>query len=57
MIDPDIKQRIQVAGIFLLQSYKILTGTMMSLFVLKVVEIKCVVYKKIMKIQKYIIKH
>ena len=28
MIDPDIKQRIQVAGIFLLQSYKILTGTL-----------------------------
>lgn len=33
MIDPDIKQRIHVAGIFLLQSYKILTGTMMSLFI------------------------
>jgi len=33
MIDQDIKQRIQVAGIFLLQSYKILTGTMMSLFI------------------------
>lgn len=33
MIDHDIKQRIQVAGIFLLQSYKILTGTMMSLFI------------------------
>ena len=33
MIDPYIKQRIQVAGIFLLQSYKILTETMMSLFI------------------------
>lgn len=33
MIDPDIKQRIKVGGIFLLQSYKILTGTMMSLFI------------------------
>lgn len=33
MINPDIKQRIKVAGIFLLQSYKILTGTMMSLFI------------------------
>lgn len=33
MIDQDIKQRIQVAGIFLLQSYKILTGTMLSLFI------------------------
>jgi hypothetical protein len=33
MIDPDIKQRIKVAGIFLLQSYKILTGTMLSLFI------------------------
>tara|TARA_B110000285_G_C15123331_1_gene618610 strand:- start:2082 stop:2840 length:759 start_codon:yes stop_codon:yes gene_type:complete len=33
MIDPDIKQRIKVAGIFLLQSYKIITGTMVSLFI------------------------
>ena len=33
MIDPDIKQRIKVVGIFLLQSYKILTGTMLSLFI------------------------
>jgi hypothetical protein len=33
MIDPDIKQRIKVGGIFLLQSYKILTGTMMSIFI------------------------
>jgi hypothetical protein len=33
MIDSDMKQRIKVAGIFLLQSYKILTGTMLSLFI------------------------
>ena len=33
MIDEDIKQRVKVCGIFLLQSYKILTGTMMSLFI------------------------
>ena len=33
MIDQDIKQRIKVGGIFLLQSYKILTGTMLSLFI------------------------
>ena len=33
MIDPDIKQRVKVAGIFLLKSYKILTGTMLSLFI------------------------
>ena len=33
MIDQDIKQRVKVAGIFLLQSYKILTGTMLSLFI------------------------
>ena len=33
MIDPDIKQRINVVGIFLLQSYKILTGTMLSIFI------------------------
>tara|TARA_B110000495_G_C22931498_1_gene544551 strand:+ start:306 stop:1007 length:702 start_codon:yes stop_codon:yes gene_type:complete len=33
MIDQDIIQRIKVTGIFLLQSYKILTGTMMSLFI------------------------
>jgi hypothetical protein len=32
-IDEDIIQRIKVAGIFLLQSYKIVTGTMMSLFI------------------------
>jgi hypothetical protein len=33
MIDQDIKQRIKVVGIFFLQSYKILTGTMLSLFI------------------------
>jgi|TARA_B110000503_G_C7110936_1_gene398078 hypothetical protein len=33
MIDPDTKQRIKVVGIFLLQSYKIITGTMVSLFI------------------------
>ena len=33
MIDEDIKQRIKVGGIFLLQSYKILMGTMSSLFI------------------------
>lgn len=33
MIDEDIKQRIKVFGIFFLQSYKILTGTMLSLFI------------------------
>lgn len=33
MIDPDIKQRFKVIGIFLLQSYKILTGTMLSIFI------------------------
>ena len=32
MIDEDIKQRIKVSGIFLLQIYKITTGTMLSLF-------------------------
>jgi len=32
-IDEDIKQRIKVVGIFFLQSYKILTGTMLSLFI------------------------
>ena len=32
-IDEDILQRIKVAGIFLVQSYKIITGTMMSLFI------------------------
>ena len=33
MIDQDIKQRIKVIGIFLLQSYKVLTGTMLSIFI------------------------
>ena len=32
-IDQDIIQRIKVAGIFFLQFYKVLTGTMLSLFV------------------------
>jgi len=32
MIDEDIKQRIKISGIFLLQVYKILMGTMLSLF-------------------------
>tara|TARA_B100000902_G_scaffold391558_1_gene442419 strand:+ start:772 stop:1491 length:720 start_codon:yes stop_codon:yes gene_type:complete len=31
-IDEDIKQRIKVTGIFFLQVYKIMTGTMLSLF-------------------------
>jgi hypothetical protein len=33
MIDHDIIQRIKVAGIFLLQIYKVTTGTMLSLFI------------------------
>lgn len=33
MIDEDIVQRIKVAGIFLLQVYKVTTGTMLSLFI------------------------
>ena len=33
MIDEDIKQRIKVVGIFFLQSYKILMGTMSSIFI------------------------
>tara|TARA_B100001094_G_scaffold325266_1_gene379307 strand:- start:1350 stop:2123 length:774 start_codon:yes stop_codon:yes gene_type:complete len=33
MIDEDIKQRFKVAGIFTLQVYKIITGTMLSLFI------------------------
>jgi len=32
-VDGDIIQRIKVCGIFFLQSYKILTGTMLSVFV------------------------
>ena len=32
-IDQDIIQRIKVAGIFMLQFYKVLTGTMLTLFV------------------------
>ena len=33
MIDHDIIQRLKVAGIFLLQIYKVTTGTMLSIFV------------------------
>ena len=33
MIDQDVKQRVKVVGIFLLQSYKIITGTMLSIFI------------------------
>ena len=33
MIDEDLKQRVKVSGIFLLQIYKIITGTMLSLFI------------------------
>ena len=33
MIDEDIIQRIKVAGIFLLQVYKVTTGTLLSLFI------------------------
>jgi hypothetical protein len=33
MIDEDIIQRIKVVGIFLLQVYKVTTGTMLSLFI------------------------
>ena len=33
MVDQDIIQRIKVSGIFLLQFYKVLTGTMLTLFV------------------------
>lgn len=33
MIDQDIVQRIKVTGIFMLQFYKVLTGTMLTLFV------------------------
>jgi len=33
MIDQDIVQRIKVMGIFMLQFYKVLTGTMLTLFV------------------------
>ena len=33
MIDQDIIQRVKVAGIFLLQIYKVTTGTMLSLFI------------------------
>jgi len=32
-IDEDIKQRIKVTGIFFLQAYKIITGTMLTLFI------------------------
>ena len=33
MIDEDIIQRIKVSGVFLLQVYKVTTGTMLSLFI------------------------
>ena len=33
MIDQDIIQRIKVTGIFILQFYKVITGTMLTLFV------------------------
>ena len=33
MINVDTKQRIKVIGIFLLQSYKVITGTMLSIFI------------------------
>ena len=33
MIDEDLKQRIKVCGITVLQVYKIITGTMLSLFI------------------------
>lgn len=33
MLDQDITQRLKVAGLFLLQSYKVLTGTMLSIFI------------------------
>ena len=32
-VDQDIIQRIKVGGIFMLQFYKVLTGTMLTLFV------------------------
>ena len=32
-IDEDIVQRVKVAGIFLLQVYKVTTGTLLSLFI------------------------
>ncbi len=32
MINPDFRQRVKVCGIFLLQVYKVMTGTMLSLF-------------------------
>ena len=32
-VDGDIIQRIKVAGIFLLQSYKILTGSLLTIFI------------------------
>ena len=32
MIDTDLKQRVKVCGIFFLQVYKVMTGTMLSLF-------------------------
>ena len=33
IVDQDIVQRIKVAGIFALQFYKVLTGTMLTLFI------------------------
>jgi hypothetical protein len=32
MIDQDLKQRVKICGIFVLQVYKVMTGTMLSLF-------------------------
>ena len=32
-VDGDIIQRVKVAGIFLLQSYKILTGSLLTIFI------------------------
>ena len=33
MIDVDIVQRVKVGGLFFLQFYKILTGTLLTLFI------------------------
>ena len=32
-IDPDIVQRVKVAGLFVLELYRVTTGTMLSLFI------------------------
>ena len=56
MIDEDIKQRIKVVGIFFLQSYKILMGTMRHPYLFhNIVKIECAVLQKIIIIQKYLI--